>query len=111
MRAVVITKHGGPAVLRVEDRPDPQLGRDEVRIAVAAAGINFADVMARMGLYPDAPKPPCVIGYEVAGTILELGEAVPHTSAPPRLAIWVAATPTPPPHEWISTRSPRCRLP
>src|ERR1700747_860466 len=43
---------------------------------MAAAGINFADVMARMGLYPDAPKPPCVIGYEVAGTVLELGEGV-----------------------------------
>jgi NADPH:quinone reductase-like Zn-dependent oxidoreductase len=47
-----------------------------VRIAVAAAGINFADVMARMGLYADAPKTPCVVGYEVAGTILELGEGV-----------------------------------
>jgi NADPH:quinone reductase-like Zn-dependent oxidoreductase len=47
-----------------------------VRIEVAAAGINFADVMARMGLYPDAPKTPCVVGYEVAGTILELGEGV-----------------------------------
>jgi len=76
VRAVVITKHGGPAVLRVEERPDPQLGRDEVRIAVAASGINCADVMARMGLYPDAPKPPTVIGYEVAGTILELGDGV-----------------------------------
>ncbi len=41
---------------------------------MAAAGINFADVMARMGLYADAPKTPCVVGYEVAGTILELGE-------------------------------------
>ncbi|MGA2319769.1 MAG: medium chain dehydrogenase/reductase family protein [Solirubrobacteraceae bacterium] len=76
MRAVVINKHGGPAVLSVQERPDPELGRGEVRIAVAAAGVNFADVMARMGLYPDAPKPPCVIGYEVAGTILELGEGV-----------------------------------
>jgi NADPH:quinone reductase-like Zn-dependent oxidoreductase len=47
-----------------------------VRIAVAAAGINFADVMARMGLYADAPKTPCVVGYEVAGTILELGDGV-----------------------------------
>jgi NADPH:quinone reductase-like Zn-dependent oxidoreductase len=74
MRAVVITKHGGPEVLRVEERPDPALGAGEVRIEVAAAGINFADVMARMGLYPDAPKTPCVVGYEVAGTILELGE-------------------------------------
>src|ERR1700704_5987326 len=76
MRAGVITKHGGPNVLQVQERPDPPLGAGEVRIEVAAAGINFADVMARMGLYPDAPKPPCVVGYEVAGTILELGEGV-----------------------------------
>src|SRR5437764_12141102 len=76
MRAVVITKHGGPDVLRVQERPDPELGAGEVRISVAAAGINFADVMARMGLYRDAPKTPCVVGYEVAGTILELGDGV-----------------------------------
>jgi NADPH:quinone reductase-like Zn-dependent oxidoreductase len=76
VRAVVITKHGGPGVLKVQERPDPEIGPGEVRIAVAAAGVNFADVMARMGLYADAPKPPCVIGYEVAGTILELGEGV-----------------------------------
>ena len=76
MRAVVISKHGGPGVLQVQERPDPPLGAGEVRIDVAASGINFADVMARMGLYPDAPKPPCVVGYEVAGTILELGEGV-----------------------------------
>ncbi len=74
MRAVVITKHGGPEVLQVQERADPALGAGQVRIEVAAAGINFADVMARMGLYPDAPKTPCVVGYEVAGTILELGE-------------------------------------
>ena len=76
MRAVVITKHGGPGVLQVQEQPDPTLGAGEVRIDVAAAGINFADVMARMGLYPDAPKTPCVVGYEVAGTILELGDGV-----------------------------------
>ena len=76
MRAVVITKHGGPEVLQVQERPDPPLGAGQVRIDVAAAGINFADVMARMGLYRDAPKTPCVVGYEVAGTILELGEGV-----------------------------------
>src|SRR6202045_4200594 len=76
MRAVVIPKHGGPGVLQVQERPDPALGPGQVRIAVAAAGINFADVMARMGLYADAPKPPCVVGYEVAGTILELGDGV-----------------------------------
>jgi NADPH:quinone reductase-like Zn-dependent oxidoreductase len=76
MRCVVITKHGGPGVLQVQERPDPALGAGQVRIDVAAAGINFADVMARMGLYPDAPKTPCVVGYEVAGTVLELGPDV-----------------------------------
>jgi NADPH:quinone reductase-like Zn-dependent oxidoreductase len=76
MHALVITKHGGPEVLQVQERPDPPLGPGEVRIEVAAAGINFADVMARMGLYRDAPKTPCVVGYEVAGTILEMGEGV-----------------------------------
>jgi NADPH:quinone reductase-like Zn-dependent oxidoreductase len=76
MRAGVITKHGGPEVLQVQERPDPPLDPGQVRVEVAAAGINFADVMARMGLYADAPKTPCVVGYEVAGTILELGEGV-----------------------------------
>ncbi len=76
MRAVVITKHGGPGVLEVQERPDLSPGPGQVRIRVAAAGINFADVMARMGLYADAPKPPCVVGYEVAGTIVEVGEGV-----------------------------------
>jgi NADPH:quinone reductase-like Zn-dependent oxidoreductase len=63
-------------VLEVQERPDPELAPGTVRIQVAAAGINFADVMARMGLYADAPKTPCVVGYEVAGTVLELGEGV-----------------------------------
>jgi NADPH:quinone reductase-like Zn-dependent oxidoreductase len=76
VRAVVITKHGGPDVLQVHESADPQLGPAEVRIEVAASGINFADVMARVGLYADAPKPPCVVGYEVAGTVLELGADV-----------------------------------
>ncbi len=76
MRAVVITKHGGPGVLEVQERADPVAGPGEVRIEVASAGINFADVMARLGLYPDAPKTPCIVGYEVAGTIVELGEGV-----------------------------------
>jgi NADPH:quinone reductase-like Zn-dependent oxidoreductase len=76
VRAVVITKHGGPEVLQVQEQPDPPIAAGQVRIEVAAAGINFADVLARVGLYPDAPKPPCVVGYEVAGTVLELGEGV-----------------------------------
>jgi len=76
VRAIVITRHGGPEVLDVQQRPDPHPGRGEVRIDVRAAGVNLADLMARLGFYPDAPKPPCVIGYEVAGTIAELGDGV-----------------------------------
>src|SRR4051812_33550223 len=76
MKALVLTGTGGPEVLKVEERPDPPVGPGEVRIAVKAAGINFADTMARVGLYPDAPKTPCVLGYEVAGEIETVGEGV-----------------------------------
>lgn len=76
MRAVVITKHGGHEVLQVQEMPDPPVGPGEVRIAVKAAGINFADTVARVGLYPDAPPVPCVIGYEVAGEVESVGEGV-----------------------------------
>jgi NADPH:quinone reductase-like Zn-dependent oxidoreductase len=76
MRAVVQTGTGGPEVLQVQERPDPAVGPGDVRIAVRAAGINFADTLARVGLYPDAPKPPCVMGYEVAGEIESVGEGV-----------------------------------
>jgi NADPH:quinone reductase-like Zn-dependent oxidoreductase len=82
MRAVVITKHGGPDVLQVQERPDPTPGAGEVRIEVSAAGVNFADVMARMGLYPDAPKTPCVVGYEVAGTIAEVADGASSSAHP-----------------------------
>jgi NADPH:quinone reductase-like Zn-dependent oxidoreductase len=73
---VVITKHGGPEVLEVEERPDPPVGPGEVRIAVKAAGINFADLMARSGVYPDAPPLPSVVGYEVAGEVESVGDGV-----------------------------------
>jgi NADPH:quinone reductase-like Zn-dependent oxidoreductase len=76
MRALVITAHGPPEVLKVLDQPDPRPGPGEVRIAVKAAGINFADLLARLGFYADAPKPPCVVGYEVAGEVESLGDGV-----------------------------------
>jgi NADPH:quinone reductase-like Zn-dependent oxidoreductase len=76
MRAVVNTSHGDTSVLKVEDRPDPVARDGEVIVEVKAAGLNFADVMARMGLYQDAPKPPMVMGYEVAGVIEGTGERV-----------------------------------
>jgi NADPH:quinone reductase-like Zn-dependent oxidoreductase len=73
---VVITKRGGPEVLEVRESPDPVAGEGEVRIRVAYAGLNFADVTARLGLYPDAPKKPCTVGYEVAGTVDQIGAGV-----------------------------------
>src|ERR1700754_1356280 len=77
MRAVVITKRGGPSVLQVQERPDPPPpGAGQLRIAVRAAGVNFADHMARVGLYPDAPKLPSIVGYEVAGTVDAVGDGV-----------------------------------
>jgi len=76
VKALVQTGNGGYDVLQVQERPDPPVGPGEVRVAVRAAGLNFADTMARVGLYPDAPKPPCVMGYEVAGTIESVGEGV-----------------------------------
>jgi NADPH:quinone reductase-like Zn-dependent oxidoreductase len=76
VRAVVITKHGPPEVLQVQERPEPVARDGQVVIDVKAAGINFADTMARVGLYPDAPKPPCVVGYEVAGIRSDTDERV-----------------------------------
>lgn len=104
MRVVVITKHGPPSVLQVQDRPDPlPPASGQVRIAVRAAGVNFADHLARVGLYPDAPKVPSVVGYEVAGTVEAVGDGVnparigervlaaPASAGTPR-----SSTPTPP---------------
>ena len=76
MRAIVITKHGSPDVLQVQERPDPSPGPGQVRITVAAAGVNFADTMARVGMYDDAPPLPSIVGYEVGGTVAELGDGV-----------------------------------
>jgi len=76
MRQVWITKRGGPEVLQVREAADPRPKEGEVRIRVATAGVNFADVLARMGLYPDAPPLPTVVGYEVAGTVDAVGAGV-----------------------------------
>lgn len=77
MRQVWITKKGGPEVLQVREAKDPEVGPGEVRVRVRAAGVNFADTMARLGLYDAAPQPPCVVGYEVSGVIDAVGTGVP----------------------------------
>src|SRR3954447_5294005 len=76
MRAAVLPRHGGPDVFEIQDRPDPSVGPGQVLVRVRAAGINFADLMARQGLYPDAPDLPSVLGYEVAGEVEEVGDGV-----------------------------------
>lgn len=76
MRQVVIPRHGPADVFEVRDVPIPSPGEGEVRIHVRAAGVNFADILARIGLYPDAPKPPLVVGYEVAGIVDATGPGV-----------------------------------
>jgi NADPH:quinone reductase-like Zn-dependent oxidoreductase len=76
MKQVLITRKGDASVLKIAQAPDPEPGRDEVLIRVLASGINFADILARQGIYPDAPKIPCVVGYEVSGTVEALGEGV-----------------------------------
>lgn len=76
MRQIVIPRHGDLDVFELCEAPDPEPGSGEVRIAVEASGVNFADLMARQGLYPDAPPLPMVVGYEVAGVVDQVGEGV-----------------------------------
>jgi NADPH:quinone reductase-like Zn-dependent oxidoreductase len=76
MKAAVITKFGSPSVLKIQDWPEPAPQKGEVKIRVKAIGLNFADVMARLGLYPGIPKPPFIPGIEVSGIITKIGENV-----------------------------------
>ena len=87
MRQIWIPRVGPPEVLELREAPDPTPAPGEVRIRVRAAGINFADIMARLGLYPDAPKLPAVVGYEVAGEIDAVGAGVNRKIADRVLAI------------------------
>jgi NADPH:quinone reductase-like Zn-dependent oxidoreductase len=76
VRAIQIGRSGGTDVLEVRELPEPQPKVGELAIRVRAAGINFADILARQGIYPDCPPYPCVVGYEVAGTVSAVGEGV-----------------------------------
>jgi len=73
MREILIPKHGPPEVFEERDVADRRLSPHDVRIRVEAAGVNFADLMGRVGLYPDAPPLPYAPGYEVSGTVEEVG--------------------------------------
>lgn len=73
MRQIWIPKAGPPEVLEVRKEADPSPGSGEVRIRVDAAGVNFADISARLGTYQDCPPMPVVVGYEVAGRVDAVG--------------------------------------
>jgi NADPH:quinone reductase-like Zn-dependent oxidoreductase len=85
MRQAVIPRHGPPDVFQIREAPDPTPGQGEIRLRVRAAGVNFADILARLGLYPDAPKPPVVVGYEVAGRVDGVGSGITGVSDGDRL--------------------------
>ena len=62
--------------MKVQERPDPVIKKGQVLVRVKAAGLNFADILARQGLYPDGPPKPCVMGYEVSGIVESAGDDV-----------------------------------
>ena len=77
MKAIVLTRYGRPnEAFEIQERPTPEPAAGQVRIAVEAFGLNYADVSARQGTYMDAPPIPCVLGYEVVGRIDALGAGV-----------------------------------
>ena len=76
MKQMFIVGHGGPEKLQMRESRDPTPAGNQVRIRVKVSGINFADILARQGLYPDSPKIPCVVGYEVSGAVDAVGSDV-----------------------------------
>jgi NADPH:quinone reductase-like Zn-dependent oxidoreductase len=76
MRQIWTLRHGSEEVLGIRDAPDPRPGDGEVVVSTRAIGICFADIMGRMGLYPDAPRPPFVAGYEACGVVESTGPGV-----------------------------------
>jgi len=76
VKAVVITRYGGPEVLEIRDVPAPNPGPGEELVRVEAGGLNFADTMTARGGYPGTPKPPLVAGREFCGTRESNGQRV-----------------------------------
>ena len=77
MKAVVLRKHGGPEVLQFEDVPSPTCGAEDILVSIAATALNRADLLQRMGFYPNPfPQGPEIPGLEFAGTVKAVGERV-----------------------------------
>ncbi|TYP91955.1 NADPH:quinone reductase [Fodinibius salinus] len=76
MRQIVNTANGGYDILKLQEVPDLVPKPKELVVDVKASGINFADILARKGQYPDGPDKPCVMGYEVSGIVSEVGDSI-----------------------------------
>src|SRR4051794_22263444 len=90
MRAIVVTRNGGPDVLELGDEPEPRAGDGQVVVALEAAGVNFRDVYEREGRGAYANNPPLVAGAEGAGTVVAVGDGVEGFGTGDRVA-WAAA--------------------
>ena len=75
MRAMVVRKYGVPEVFEAREVPDPQPKAGEALIRVKTIGVNFADLLQRMGIYPGTPKPPFVPGLEIAGVVEKVADS------------------------------------
>jgi putative PIG3 family NAD(P)H quinone oxidoreductase len=90
MRAVAISSPGSPGVLRIEDRPTPQPGPQDILVRVQAAGVNRPDIMQRLGRYPPPPGAPDIPGLEVAGVVERIGQSVTRWQPGDRICALVA---------------------
>jgi NADPH:quinone reductase-like Zn-dependent oxidoreductase len=91
MKAIYLERHGPPEVFQERVVDDPALGPRSVKLRVEAAGVNFADLLQRLGLYGHAPKLPYVPGFEVAGEVIDVGPEVTLFSTGDRVAALISA--------------------
>lgn len=90
MRAIRFHEHGGPEVLRLDEVPLPEPGPGEVRVKIAAAGVNFLDTYLRTGFYPSGPLP-ARAGKEGSGVVDAVGPGVAEVTVGDRVCFWDAA--------------------
>ena len=90
MKAVEITRYGGPDVLRLVDRPLPEVGLEDVLVRVAASSVNRPDIAQRMGIYPPPPGVTDIPGLDIAGVVERTGAAVQRWTAGDRVCALVA---------------------
>ena len=76
MKFIEASKFGGPEVLTVVEPPTPTPTEGTLLVEIEAAGVNYADIMARSGFYPRVPKAPFPVGFEIAGVVKGIGKGV-----------------------------------